>query len=70
MVASLSYRCVLCVTVPVLAASINPKLASTLIRDLGTKAPLTSLAHVKRIRKIKTEGGIKNLTLSSRWRRD
>ncbi|KAG0575336.1 hypothetical protein KC19_VG338000 [Ceratodon purpureus] len=56
MVASLSYRCVLCVTVPVLAASINPKLASTLVRDLGTKAPLTSLAHVKRIRKIKTEG--------------
>lgn len=43
-------------TVPVLAASINPKLASVLIRDLGTKAPLTSLAHVKRIRKMKTEG--------------
>ncbi|KAG0587242.1 hypothetical protein KC19_2G150900 [Ceratodon purpureus] len=43
-------------TVSVLAASINPKLASTLIRDLGTKAPLTSLAHVKRIRKIKIEG--------------
>lgn len=32
MVASSSYHCVLCVTVPVLAASINPKLASTLIR--------------------------------------
>ncbi|KAG6543196.1 hypothetical protein Mapa_015446 [Marchantia paleacea] len=43
-------------TVNVYAAKIEPKLASSIIRELNVKAPLPSLGHVKRIRRCGTQG--------------
>ncbi|KAG9136309.1 hypothetical protein Leryth_003885 [Lithospermum erythrorhizon] len=44
-------------TVNVLAAHVEPKHANTLIRKLNQIAPLESLRHVKRVRKIKSLTG-------------
>lgn len=46
-------------TVLVVAASVEPKLTSLLIRELNIKSPLPTLAHVKRVRKTADEGGVK-----------
>jgi hypothetical protein len=44
-------------TVLVVAASVEPKLTSLLIRELNIKSPLPTLAHVKRVRKTADEEG-------------
>lgn len=45
-------------TVDVFAAKIEPKITSTLIRQLNLIAPLENLGHVKRVRKASFEGNI------------
>ncbi|XP_020103136.1 probable inactive tRNA-specific adenosine deaminase-like protein 3 isoform X3 [Ananas comosus] len=43
-------------TVNVVAATIEPKLANTLVRQLNQICPLEDLRHVKRVRRINSEG--------------
>ncbi|KAI5061969.1 hypothetical protein GOP47_0022508 [Adiantum capillus-veneris] len=45
-------------SVEVFAAQIQPKIASLLIRKLNLCAPLTSLSHVKRVRKVVHKDGV------------
>lgn len=45
-------------TVDVFAAKIEPKVTSTLVRQLHLIAPLENLGHVKRVRKTSVEGSI------------
>lgn len=43
-------------TVDVFASAVEPKMANTLVRKLNQVAPLENLHHVKRVRKISSEG--------------
>ncbi|XP_020103137.1 probable inactive tRNA-specific adenosine deaminase-like protein 3 isoform X4 [Ananas comosus] len=45
-------------TVNVVAATIEPKLANTLVRQLNQICPLEDLRHVKRVRRINSEGKV------------